>query len=274
MKRVCNAFCMFMFLSLLICPIFSAQADDKNFDSPGNMTFSVGTAQFTMIAVKGGSFMMGSESKGSQRDQKPVHKVTLSDFFIGETEVTQELWTAVMGHNPSEFRGTHLPVDTVTWQESHTFIDRLNRMLHDSGQLAEGYFFHLPTEAQWEYAARGGDKSQGYIYAGSNDIEAVAWTKGNAGNRTHPVAGKMPNELGLYDMSGNVWEWVEDFYAPYGAEEQINPIQTDKSSNRVIKRGGSWYYPQDYRFRSTYRYAYYTAVSDSSIGMRLCLSAR
>lgn len=251
--------------------ISTNQASTPGSNTPP-VTFTAGGVSFRMVFVNGGTFRMGSEDSDAQPDQHPVHPVTLSGFFIGETEVTQELWTTIMGHNPSGFRGSRLPVDSVTWEQCHVFIDRLNAMLHKSGSLAPDQNFHLPTEAQWEYAARGGSLSRGYQYAGSNDIDAVAWTNGNAGDKTHPVAGKKPNELGLYDMSGNVWEWVEDFYAPYSASAQTNPVQTDRRSDRVIKRGGSWYYPQAYRFRTVYRYPYYTSVSDSSIGMRLCLS--
>lgn len=236
-------------------------------------TYMVGKVSFRMVAVKGGSFMMGADHANS--DQKPAHRVTLSDFSIGQTEVTQELWQAVMGSNPSDFKGSDLPVDNVTWEACQVFVTRLNKLLHDSGRLAGDMSFHLPTEAQWEYAARGGHMSKGYTYAGSNDINAVAWTRGNAGNRTHPVGAKAPNELGLYDMSGNVWEWVQDYYAPYKAVDQVDPVNnSDKSSGLVIKRGGSWYYAQEERFTTAFRYGYYTGVTDSSIGLRLCLSSK
>lgn len=224
-----------------------------------------------MIAVEGGTFIMGANDSNVPSDQKPAHKVTLSDYFIGQTEVTQELWTVIMGSNPSGFKGKNLPVENVTWNACHDFINRLNKLLHDSDQLAKDRNFSLPSEAQWEYAARGGNKSQGYKYAGSNDIDAVAWTRGNT-DRTHPVTTKMPNELGLYDMSGNVWEWVEDYYAPYNPADQRDPVNNkDKSSGLVIKRGGSWYYSQEERFTPTFRYGYYTSITDSSIGVRLCL---
>lgn len=232
-------------------------------------SYSVDNVRFNMVAVQGGTFRMGSDNGPS--DQRPAHNVTLSDFLIGQTEVTQELWTAVMGRNPSGFKGRNLPVENVTWEACHTFIDRLNKRLHDSGQLAADRNFRLPTEAEWEYAARGGNQSNGYAYAGSNDIDEVAWTRGNT-DRTHPVGSKAPNELGLYNMSGNVWEWVEDYYAPYSAADQTDPVNTtDKTSGLVIKRGGSWYYSQQERFTPTFRYGYYTNVTDSSIGMRLCL---
>jgi formylglycine-generating enzyme required for sulfatase activity len=235
-------------------------------------TFVVNNVQFKIVAVEGGSFVMGSGANDAKSDQKPAHKVTVSDFSIGQTEVTQELWQAVMGSNPSEFSGKNLPVDNVTWEECQVFVARLNKLLHESGKLASDKAFHLPTEAQWEYAARGGKKSKGYRYAGSDDINAVAWTRDNANDMTHPVASKRPNELGLYDMSGNVWEWVQDYYSPYDGAEQTNPTGPASNTGRVVKRGGSWYYAPEYYFRTSFRYGYYTSISDSSIGVRLCLS--
>lgn len=236
-------------------------------------TFEVNNVKFKMVTVKGGTFMMGSNASDVNKDQRPAHKVTVSDFSIGQLEVTQVLWRAVMSDDPSEFSGKNLPVDNVTWEECQRFVTILNQIMHETGQLTPKQNFHLPTEAQWEFAARGGNNSKGYKYAGSNDISAVAWTRANAGDKTHSVASKTPNELGLYDMSGNVWEWVQDWYAPYSASEQTDPINSaDKKSGRVIKRGGSWYYAQEERFTPSFRYGYYTDVTDSSIGMRLCLS--
>jgi Uncharacterized conserved protein len=229
------------------------------------------SVRFRMIAVEGGAFTMGSKASDAKSDQKPAHEVRLDDFLIGETEVTQALWQAVMGSNPSGFRGESLPVDSVTWDACQAFVARLGKLLHEEGQLASDMAFRLPTEAQWEYAARGGQKARGYAYAGSDDIDAVAWTRDNAGDRTHPVAGKAPNELGLYDMSGNVWEWVQDYYGPYEAAAQANPTGPARDTGRVIKRGGSWYYAPEYFFRPGFRYGYYTAISDYSIGLRLCL---
>ena len=287
MKRIISTFIYAMILSTITLPLTAScsreddnqpiingtQENNKNQDPEGieTMTFHIGKVQFRMIAVEGGTFIMGANDSNVPSDQKPAHKVTLSDYFIGQTEVTQELWTAIMGSNPSVFKGKNLPVENVTWNACHDFINRLNKLLHDSDQLARDRNFSLPSEAQWEYAARGGNKSQGYKYAGSNNIDAVAWTRGNT-DRTHPVTSKMPNELGLYDMSGNVWEWVEDYYAPYNPADQRDPVNNkDKSSGLVIKRGGSWYYSQEERFTPTFRYGYYTSITDSSIGVRLCL---
>ncbi|MDI9872941.1 formylglycine-generating enzyme family protein [Flectobacillus rivi] len=237
-------------------------------DTTNSIKYSIDNVSFRMVFVEGGRFLMGSNDN---KDQMPQHEVILSDYHIGETEVTQELWEKVMKANPSEFSGNNLPVDNVTWEECHSFINRLNKILHDTKQLPYDKAFHLPSEAQWEFAARGGNKSKGFKYSGSDHLDSVAWTRRNT-NRTHPVASKAPNELGLYDMSGNVWEWVEDYYAPYSSQSQTNPLNTsNKSSGLVIKRGGSWYYAQEERFSPSFRYGYYTSVTDSSIGMRLCL---
>ena len=194
--------------------------------------FKVNGVEFKMIPVAGGSFMMGNNNGNS--DERPVHQVTLSDFAIGETEVTQELWEAVMGANPSYFKGTKLPVERVTWNNCQTFITKLNALT--------GQQFRLPTEAEWEYAARGGNQSIGYTYSGSSNIRDVAWYSSNSGSssKTHEVATKAPNELGIYDMNGNVWEWCQDWYGSYSSGSQTNPQGPSSGSERVY-RGGSWY---------------------------------
>ena len=152
---------------------------------------------------------------------------------MGKYEVTQAQWKAVMGSNPSRFKGDNLPVENVSWDDVQAFIRKLNQLT--------GKRYRLPTEAEWEYAARGGNKSRGYKYAGGNNIDEVAWYDGNSGERTHPVGKKRPNELGLYDMSGNVWEWCSDWYDEdyYGNSPQNNPQGPASGSSRVF-RGGSW----------------------------------
>lgn len=193
---------------------------------PGKV-YTVNGVSFKMIAVKGGTFQMGSDD-----GYNAVHQVTLSDYYIGETEVTQELWNAVMGSNPSYFYGNmQRPVETVSWNDCHTFISRLNELT--------GETFRLPTEAQWEYAARGGYKSKGYTYSGSNAIDDVAWHWYNSDRTTHPVKTKAPNELGIYDMSGNVWEWCSDWYGDYSSAAQTDPTGPATGYYRV-GRGGSW----------------------------------
>ena len=200
----------------------------------GTLEFNVNGVKFVMVPVEGGTFMMGAtaeQGSDAESDEKPSHSVTLSSYYIGQTEVTQELWTAVMGKNPSKFKGDNLPVEKVSWNDCQTFITKLNS--------ATGKRFRLPTEAEWEYAARGGNKSRGYKYSGSNNIDDVAWYTNNSNSETHSVATKAPNELGIYDMSGNVWEWCQDWYGSYSSSAQTNPKGAASGSNRVF-RGGSW----------------------------------
>ena len=214
-------------------------------------TFTVNGVSFEMVAVNGGTFTMGAtpEQGSDAYDwEKPTHSVTLGDYHIGKFEVTQELWEAVMGSNPSYFKGSKLPVEQVNWDDCQTFIRKLNSLT--------GKNFRLPTEAEWEYAARGGNRSRGYKYSGSNSINDVAWFWENSGDRvlpgewdydkitknnckTHPVGTKSPNELGIYDMSGNVWEWCQDRYGSYSSGSQTNPQGASSGSGRVL-RGGSW----------------------------------
>jgi formylglycine-generating enzyme required for sulfatase activity len=205
-----------------------------NFAMVAKQTFTVKGVTFTMIPVKGGTFSMGAtaEQSNPENDEKPVHQVTLSNYYIGETEVTQALWTAVMGENPSKFKGDNRPVEQVSWKDCQTFISKLNALT--------GKNFRLPTEAEWEYAARGGSKSRGYQYSGSNNLSSVAWYDDNSGSQTHDVKAKSPNELGIYDMSGNVWEWCQDWYGSYSSTSVTNPTGDWSGSLRVI-RGGSWY---------------------------------
>ena len=218
-----------------------------------------------MVKVEAGTFMMGatSEMKDPDDDEKPVHQVTLTnDYYMGKYEVTQALWEAVMGNNPSRFKGENLPVETVNWNECQEFISKLNSMT--------GRKFRLPTEAEWEYAARGGKKSRDYQYSGSRKISDVARYGGNSGSKTHPVGTKQANELGIYDMSGNVCEWCSDWFGCYSSSSQTDPTGSSSGSGRV-RRGGSWF---DFagRCRLSYRY-YYTPGSRSyRLGLRLALS--
>ena len=199
-----------------------------------NLSLKVNGVSFVMVYVEGGSFDMGATSEqGSDAydNEYPVHSVTLSDYYIGRCEVTQELWEAVMGSNPSCFIGAQNPVERVSWNDCQEFVIRLNRLT--------GRTFRLPTEAEWEYAARGGNQSLHYKYSGSNNIFDVAWHKGNSGDKTHAVGTKTANELGIYDMSGNVWEWCSDWYGDYSAGAQTNPQGPSSGSRRVV-RGGIW----------------------------------
>ena len=200
--------------------------------------FTVNGVSFEMVRVEGGTFRMGATSEqGSDAYdwEKPVHSVTLSSYYIGKTEVTQALWKAVMGSNPSSFKGDNLPVECVSWDDCQEFIQKLNSLT--------GRNFRLPTEAEWEFACRGGNNSRGYKYSGSNNLGSVAWYVGNSGNKTHPVGTKAPNELGIYDMSGNVFEWCSDWfdwYANYTSNSQANPSGPQSGAGRV-NRGGSYF---------------------------------
>lgn len=197
-----------------------------------SFTETVNGVSFKMVAIEGGTFTMGSpEDEVGRSDDETQHSVTLSSFYMGQTVVTQALWQVVMRNNPSSFKGNSLPVEQVSWNDCQEFIQKLN--------LLTGKEYRLPTEAEWEYAARGGNKSKGYIYAGSNMIDEVAWHEKNSKQETHIVATQSPNELGLYDMAGNVWEWCDDWYGQYPIITQVDPKGPTTGSDRVI-RGGSW----------------------------------
>lgn len=235
-------------------------------------TVTVNGVSFSMMPVRGGTFIMGAPmtQTGSNVNEKPQHPVTLSDYMIGVTEVTQELWHAVMGHTPGHFKGhPKRPVENVSWSDCDAFIKALNEQT--------GLTFQFPTEAQWEYAAKGGDRSKGYVFAGSDSIMPVAWyyTNSSAVGEDHPdygthdVATKRPNELRIYDMSGNVNEWCADWYAPYTADAQTNPTGP-ASGNYKVFRGGCW---NDYAkvCRVCFRYPQAVTFKNDKQGLRLAL---
>ncbi|MDR1274646.1 MAG: formylglycine-generating enzyme family protein [Odoribacteraceae bacterium] len=223
-------------------------------------------AEPEMVLVQGGTFRMGGvDVEGTEdesEDELPVHEVTISSFYMGKFEVTQVQWEALMDNKPSNFKGDHLPVEQVSWNDVQLFIKRLN--------AATGKQYRLPTEAEWEYAARGGNQSKGYRYAGGNAAENIAWVEDNSGDRTHPVGTKQPNELGIHDMNGNVWEWCHDFYGPYPASAQQDPRGASSGPARVF-RGNSWsgagvYCRVAFRRRSLPEYGY------NFLGFRLACS--
>ena len=242
----------------------SASASSSR-QSISSQTFTVNGVSFDMMYVKGGTFIMGATSEqGSDAygNEKPTHRVTLSSFYIGKYEVTQALWKAVMGNNPSKMKGDNLPVETVSWNDCQDFIRKMNALT--------GKNFRLPTEAEWEFAARGGNNSRGYKYAGSNNIGDVAWYDNNSGSKTHVVGTKSPNELGIYDMSGNVWEWCQDWFGSYSSASQTNPTGASSGSNRVLRGGccgrSAWY------CRSSLRIIGTPDGRNDGFGLRLVLS--
>ncbi len=258
--------------------------------TPTDVTvYVVNGVTFNMVSVSGGTFTMGAtgeQGNDAFSNEYPTHEVTLSTFSIGQTEVTQELWLAVMGINPSYFNGIgnpdygsshsadygidlQRPVEFVSWDDCQEFIMKLNQMT--------GKNFRLPTEAEWEYAARGGNRSQGYMFSGSNNIDDVAWywynipsqSSGTTGYGTQTVATKQPNELGIYDMSGNVWEWCQDWYGSYSAGAQTNPTGPASGSSRVIRGGCCLNYARHCRVSSRSRYA--PDNRNDNLGLRLAL---
>jgi len=223
-----------------------------------------------MVLVRGGTFTMGctpEQGRDCVPDEDPAHEVTLTnDYYIGRYEVTQAQWLEVMENNPSSFIGNNFPVENVSWNEVQHFITKLN--------LMTGKNYRLPTEAEWEFAARGGNQSRGYKYSGSNNVNEVAWYSSNSGSKTHQVGTKKANELGIYDMSGNVFEWVNDWYGYYGSGAETNPQGLYNGEYRM-PRGGSW--GSDARSaRVSYRFGlgfFMPGGRQFTIGFRLALSS-
>ena len=217
-----------------------------------------------MIPVDGGTFSMGcpSEKPNCYDREKPVHSINISSYSIGKYEVTQAQWEAIMGSNPSHFRGcNNCPVEQVSWINVQEFIRKLN--------LKTGKRYRLPTEAEWEYAARGGNKSEGYEFSGSDSLSAVGWYNENSRGETHPVGTKLSNELGIYDMSGNVQEWCSDWYGAYNSSSQSNPKGPLSGTNRVL-RGGYWHFVNVYCRVSSRNYLDSYGMLNN-IGFRLAL---
>jgi formylglycine-generating enzyme required for sulfatase activity len=229
-------------------------------------TVSDPTTNMQLVFVKGGCYQMGSVEFD---DEKPVHQVCLSDFYMGKYEVTQSQWQKVMGNNPSFFKkcGPDCPVESVSWDDAQEFIKKLNAQ--------SGKQYRLPTEAEWEYAARSGGKDE--KWAGTSDESAVsryAWYDKNSSRSTHKVGLKKSNGLGLYDMTGNVWEWCQDWYneAYYDDSPKDNPPGPDNGEQRVL-RGGSWLVIAD-SARAGYRFRVNPGIGDYTLGIRLLLPAQ
>ena len=234
-----------------------------------------------MVFVQGGTFTMGSPEGIGEERESPQHLVAVSDFNIGKYEMTQVQWTAVMGSNPSQFKGDNRPVVTVSWDDivgtSGNYMDLHGTKYYENGFIYRlnqltGKSYRLPTEAEWEYAARGGNKrvEPGFTYSGSNNIDEVTWYLGNnSPYGTKPVGSKAPNELGIYDMSGNVYEWCSDWYEAYTAMPKIDPKGPETGSLRVI-RGGCWLHPATL-CRVAYRYHLTPDSRYEDLGFRLVL---
>ena len=231
--------------------------------------FDIGGVKFRMVLVEHGSFTMGSDNMNVAFSESPAHPVTLTeDYLIGETEVTEALWNAVTGGKGGS---SDLPKTSVTWRQASDFTDQLTQAAREQGLIDSSVRFALPTEAQWEFAAKGGNLSKGYLYSGSNNIDDVAVTRENSGSDSPiQVKTKQPNELGIYDMSGNASEWVEAAAEDYSADAQTDPVS--HPDGIYVKRGGSNYHSfssEPYLFTTTGRYFY--SSTDWTIGFRLAL---
>ena len=230
------------------------------------LSFDVKGVKFDMIFVEGATFDMGAtpeQKPGSpEQNEYPVHEVTLSNYYIGQCEVTQELWETVLGVNPSVHKGnSQYPVDNISWDDAKAFVDKLNT-------LCDGRFA-MPTEAQWEFAARGGVKSEGWLYCGDREPEPVAWFNENS-TTTHKVGELAPNELGLYDMSGNVGEWCQDWFAAYPSDPVVDPVGAKTGECRVW-RGGSFFNFRQY-VRPAFRGFCFQDRANDFFGLRLVLN--
>ncbi len=235
MKREISRISRLLFVALCGLLPFSCDADDDEggagADGAAVKTFTANGVSFNMVKVEGGTFTMGAtpeQGDDALNNEKPAHLVTLSTYYMGQTEVTQALWEAVMADNPSYLKGDNRPVEQVSWEDCQTFLTALNALT--------GQAFRLPTEAEWEYAARGGKNSRGYKYAGADTPDDVACYLCDS---TLDVASRLPNEIGLYDMSGNVYEWCQDWYGSYGESPLTDPTGPPSGTFRVC-RGGGW----------------------------------
>lgn len=257
-----------MFFGLLLFVQTALFAQDT---LPAPSSYRVNKVSFNMIRVEKGDFWMGAQhvdtaefnyDRYSQSDELPVHHVTIQeDYYIGQTEVTQKLWKAVMGYNPSKYKCSKRPVTNVSYDEVQEFLRRIDSIT--------GMQFRLPTEEEWEYAARGGKYSRGYVYSGSNEVDRVAWHNGNS-NKVKKVKKRAANELGIYDMSGNVWEWCSSNYRFFDAERNAG---LGKDGLMYVIRGGAWQLPKT-SCRVAWRGKRLPDLKNSFGGFRLCLDAK
>ncbi len=260
----------------------SEEVSEPESDEPISIDFETGVmkvngVRYEFAHVEGGTFTMGAtaDMDEAQDNEKPAHKVTLTrDYYIGKTEVTWALWKAVMGEYPHDHTadGTtigprehpdNFPVDNVTWNQCQSFIGELNATF---GECAD---FRLPTEAEWEFAARGGNKSKHYKYSGSNTLDEVAWYEDNSGRANHAVATKKPNELGIYDMSGNADEWCSDLWGNYSSKPQTDPRGPEGDEDGdYVKRGGNSYISAEFCMVSSRDREYYS-LEGGGCGFRI-----
>ena len=238
-------------------------AKENVIENKTEITIKANGVAIPMKLIAGGTFTMGGSLEGIdyKNNELPAHSMKVESFYMSEYEVTQQLWTAIMGTNPSEFIGEQNPVENVNWYDCVEFTKKLCSLT--------GKTFRLPTEAEWEYAAKGGANQENYEFAGSNHIGDVAWAASNSGKTTHPVGQKSCNRCGLYDMSGNVYEWCSSWYAPYTVETMNNPLGPDSGEDKVF-RGGSWKYSDTY-CRVTYRPHTNPNGKYNNLGLRLVL---
>jgi len=263
--------------------IRATAADGNGVSADKSITVTSPVSGPEMVSVQGGTFTMGAtaeQGSDADSDELPVHQVTVSSFSIGKYQLTQKEWIAIMGNNPSYFKGDNLPVEQVSWNDivgtSGNYMELNGIKYYEDGFIyklntATGKQYRLPTEAEWEYACRGGLQSAHYKYSGSNNVGDVAWYSGNSGNATHPVGSKQANELGIYDMSGNVWEWCSDWYGNYSSGAQTNPTGPTIGSDRVF-RGGCWGFGARY-CRVSFRSDSSPGFRDYYVGFRLACSS-
>lgn len=246
-------------------PLTAPSANSKPTILPSQADI-ISAIESRMIKVDGGTYTMGCANEKDTSCyywEKPAHKVTLKDFYMAKYPVTQKEWEAMMSYNPDFKNCPDCPVENITWNEAKQFVEKL--------AMLSGKSYRLPTEAEWEYAAKGGSNSKGYVYAGSNNIDLVAWYRNNSAKNTHPVGKLAPNELGLYDMTGNVWQWCSDWFDGeyYIHSPERNPLGPDGTSdNYRVVRGGSWWYEAPH-CRIVNRDRYPTDAKDDDVGFRL-----
>lgn len=246
----------------------TAASQSVSGSSPGPQNFIEASSGIEFIFIKGGQFEMGDVFGDGHSDEKPVHSVTVKDFYIGKLEVTQAQWEKVMGFNPSESKGENLPVDSVSWLDAHEFVEKLNEI------SSSGYKFRLPSEAEWEYAARSGGKKE--KWSGTSDqnlLMAYSWMNTPGEETTHPVGFRMSNGLGLHDMSGNVREWCEDWYlrSSYSMEKKNDSDPPYPDIDRVTRGGSCADAVED--LRTTFRSSFPPEYRSRYLGLRLAAEA-